>query len=360
VCFFSFSFFVVYAFEHARIPFLCLWFAALAFRPRPVVQLMAPANPVAVTRKDFDTILSKLAVAEVTKTLESGTHSTVDQMVRVNSLSDEALNKILRLLSTLEGRRNFWWPKCVALLQPSCHSVLSGKAAHKRVDVYTIVKLFKAQMQQSKLDLLTSHITQVFPDLLSEFDQREPILLTALFIGRDPDLFSLASVSTAVAFVGILNKWNKARLRQILSDLSAISETIKLVNSVPLEALQEALARLFQCPDLQTIWPGFVEQLGDPSSEEVSSLIRDFFCDILEEPLNHICFSFTNAFPGERDDEQNLNNGLFITSLLIGMSWNPPVSPASTAAPGAQLKMQYIRIRAVLRENAVHKDMSCT
>ena len=80
---------------------------------------MASANPVAVTRKDFDKILSKLAVAQVTKTLESGTHPTVAQMVRVNSLSDEALNTILRLLSTLKDRRDFWWSKCVALLHPT-------------------------------------------------------------------------------------------------------------------------------------------------------------------------------------------------------------------------------------------------
>ena len=320
---------------------------------------MASANPVAVTRKDFDKILSKLAVAQVTKTLESGTHPTVAQMVRVNSLSDEALNTILRLLSTLKDRRIFWWDKCVALLHPTCRLVRHGKTGHKHVDVFTIVRLFKTKVQQSKLDLLTSHITQVFPDLMSEFQQQEPILMTALFIGRDPDLFSLAAVSTAVAFVGILNDSNKARLRQILSDPSAISETIKLVNTVPLEALQEALLRLFQCPDLQGIWPGFVEQLGDPSSQAVYTWINDFYCDIQDKTLDHIFTSFKKALPGERD-EQNVHNSLFITSLLIGMSWIPPVSPASAAAPGAKLKMQYIGIGAVLRENAVHMDMSCT
>ena len=294
---------------------------------------MSSANQVALTRDDFAQILSPAAIKQVTETLALGQHATCDQMIRVNSLTDEAFERILHGLSTLKRPLELYWSKCVALLQRTCRLVRSGKTGLKRVDVYGIVvRLFSEKVQRSKLDLLNSHTTRVFPALLTELKRQETILLTALLIGRDPNFFALAAVSTvSVSRVGILTDSNKARLGRILSD-GCENETIDLVNSIPHVALEEALARLFQCPDLQSIWPGYVRLLDGRKDVTVCG-----FLDLLKEDAETLIHdSFIYAFPTVRKDHVKKNKGVLITALVMGLTWTPPISPPAAATPGTK------------------------
>ncbi len=304
------------------------------------------ANQAAFTRNDFAQILSPAAIEQVTETLACGQHPTCDQMIRVNLLTDEAFERILHGLSTLKRPLELYWPKCVALLQAESRLVRYGINGHRRVDVFWIVEhLFLEKVHRSKLDLLKSHTIQVFPDIRSPKQRQETILLTALLIGRDPDFFALASVSTVdVSRVGILTDSNKARLGRILSDGGALETMIK-VNSIPHEALEEAVARLFQCSDLHAIWPGYVKLLDVLPSEVFALIEQHMYGDIEHEALYVIGVSIRNAFPGEQD-EQIISTGIFMATLLIGMSWIPAVSPAAAAAPGEKKKTRsslYVR-----------------
>jgi hypothetical protein len=290
------------------------------------------ANQAAFTRNDFAQILSPAAIEQVTETLACGQHPTCDQMIRVNLLTDEAFERILHGLSTLKRPLELYWPKCVALLQAESRLVRYGINGHRRVDVFWIVEhLFLEKVHRSKLDLLKSHTIQVFPDIRSPKQRQETILLTALLIGRDPDFFALASVSTVdVSRVGILTDSNKARLGHILSD-GGEEETIERVNSIPHEALEEAVARLFQCPYLQSIWPGYVGLLDGRKDRAVCALL-----DLLDDDAETLIYDlFINTFPTVRKDHI-AHKGVLITALVMGLTWTPPVSPPAAATPGTK------------------------